>query len=48
MPDVELDFSREEYVTRLAKVRYAMESKDIDVLVSADPSNMSWLTGYDG
>ena len=22
--------------------------KDIDVLVSADPSNMSWLTGYDG
>ncbi|MEE2645780.1 MAG: ectoine hydrolase DoeA [Actinomycetota bacterium] len=48
MPDVELDFSREEYATRLAKVRSAMESKDIDVLVSADPSNMSWLTGYDG
>ena len=48
MPDVELDFSREEYTLRLAKVRSAMETRGIEVLVSADPSNMSWLTGYDG
>ena len=48
MPDVELPFSREEYAQRLAKVRRAMEARGIEVLVAADPSNMSWLTGYDG
>ena len=48
MPDVELPFSREEYATRLAKVRVAMDAAGVDVMVAADPSNMSWLTGYDG
>ena len=48
MPDVELPFSREEYAQRLAKVRTAMAARDIEILVAADPSNMSWLTGYDG
>tara|TARA_B100001123_G_scaffold302246_1_gene337358 strand:- start:607 stop:1791 length:1185 start_codon:yes stop_codon:yes gene_type:complete len=48
MPDVELPFSRHEYAVRLARVRAAMEAAGVDVLVAADPSNMSWLTGYDG
>ena len=48
MPDVELPFSRAEYADRLAKVRKAMASKNIDLLISSDPSNMAWLTGYDG
>ena len=48
MRDVELDFSREEYTVRLAKVRAAMDAAGVDVMVAADPSNMAWLTGYDG
>lgn len=41
-------FSRGEYADRLAKTRKAMESKGVDLLVVSDPSNMAWLTGYDG
>ena len=48
MPDVDLPFSRQEYADRLTKVRASMEARGIEVLVAADPSNMSWLTGYDG
>jgi ectoine hydrolase len=43
-----LRFSRQEYADRLAKTRRAMEAKGIDLLVVSDPSNMAWLTGYDG
>jgi ectoine hydrolase len=46
--DARLPFTRQEYVERIAKVRTAMERKGIDVLVATDPSNMAWLTGYDG
>ena len=48
MPDVELPFSRGEYADRLSKVRTVMDNGGLEVLVAADPSNMSWLTGYDG
>lgn len=48
MPDVELPFSRSEYADRLAKVRAAMEQAGVEVLFACDPSNMAWLTGYDG
>jgi ectoine hydrolase len=48
MPAQQLPFSREEYDRRLAKVRAAMMAKDIDILFVEDPSNMAWLTGYDG
>ncbi|MFT7523027.1 MAG: ectoine hydrolase [Candidatus Paceibacteria bacterium] len=48
MPDVDLDFSRQEYADRLVKVRAAMDRSGIEVLFSCDPSNMAWLTGYDG
>jgi len=43
-----LKFTREEYAERLAKTRRAMEARGVDVLVCSDPSNMAWLTGYDG
>lgn len=48
MPDVELNFSREEYAQRIAKARRAMERQGIELLIVTDPSNMAWLTGYDG
>ena len=48
MPDVALPFSRMEYSERLAKVRASMQAAGIDVLFTCDPSNMAWLTGYDG
>lgn len=43
-----LNFSQEEYAQRLAKVQRAMSEQGIELLVISDPSNMSWLTGYDG
>ena len=48
MPDVPLNFTREEYADRLARTRLAMAERGIDTLVVSDPSNMAWLTGYDG
>jgi ectoine hydrolase len=48
MPDVELSFSRQEYSDRLQKTRAAMERAGIELLFTCDPSNMAWLTGYDG
>lgn len=43
-----LNFSLEEYTARLAGTRKAMEKAGIDCLIISDPSNMAWLTGYDG
>ncbi len=48
MPAQSLPFSRNEYDRRLAKVRAAMAARDLDALFVEDPSNMAWLTGYDG
>ncbi|MDZ5696802.1 ectoine hydrolase DoeA [Chelativorans sp. M5D2P16] len=48
MPASVLPFSLQEYATRLDKTRQAMEAKGIDILFVEDPSNMAWLTGYDG
>ena len=48
MTDAILNFSREEYAQRIAKTRAAMEAANVDVIVVTDPSNMAWLTGYDG
>lgn len=42
------DFTPAEYATRLARTRAAMAAQGIDTLIVADPSNMAWLTGYDG
>ncbi len=43
-----MPFSAQEYAERLEKVRAAMADRDLDTLVVSDPSNMAWLTGYDG
>ena len=40
-------FEKQEYKNRLSKVKSAMEKKGIDLLVSQDPANMNYLTGYD-
>ncbi len=48
MTAVELPFERAEYAARLAKTRAAMEKAGVDLLIITDPSNMAWLTGYDG
>jgi ectoine hydrolase len=41
-------FSPTEYTRRLALVRTAMVDNGIEVLFVEDPSNMAWITGYDG
>ena len=41
-------FEKEEYDVRITKVRQSMAEKNIEVLIVTDPSNMAWLTGYDG
>ncbi len=46
--DTKLNFTLEEYSNRLSKTRAAMSENNIDCLIVVDPSNMAWLTGYDG
>ncbi len=48
MAGVELNFSRAEYAERIAKARRRMATRDLELLFVTDPSNMAWLTGYDG
>ncbi|MGH1458349.1 MAG: M24 family metallopeptidase [Paracoccaceae bacterium] len=48
MPPISLAFTASEYDRRLALTRAAMEARGIDILFIEDPSNMAWLTGYDG
>ena len=43
-----LNFSIEEFNSRLEKTRTALEAAEIELLIVVDPSNMNWLTGYDG
>jgi ectoine hydrolase len=46
MPDI--PFSSSEYSRRLRLVRAEMDRRGLDALFVEDPSNMAWLTGYDG
>ena len=41
-------FSKTEYLSRLVKVKKSMHQKKMDVIILTDPSNMNYLTGYDG
>ena len=41
-------FSAAEYDRRIALARAAMARAGLDALFVEDPSNMAWLTGYDG
>ena len=43
-----IPISNAEYSRRLTKTRAAMAAKGIETLFVTDPSNMAWLTGYDG
>jgi ectoine hydrolase len=43
-----LPFGADEYAVRLHKVRHEMAARGLDALFVTDPSNMAWLTGYDG
>jgi len=48
MSEPNLKFTRHEYAQRLEKTRAEMQKRGIDLLIVSDPSNMAWLTGYDG
>ncbi|MBM7345037.1 M24 family metallopeptidase [Pantoea coffeiphila] len=41
-------FTREEYASRIAKARASMQQQGLSLLIVSDPSNMAWLSGYDG
>ena len=40
-------FDKKEYKERLKKVKDSMQKLGIELLVSHDPANMNYLTGYD-
>ena len=42
-----MNFTIEEYKSRLKKVQSLMQKKGLELLISHDPSNMNYLTGYD-
>jgi ectoine hydrolase len=48
MTNAMLHFPRAEYDRRIAKTRAAMAKAGLDLIHVSDPSNMAWLTGYDG
>ena len=41
-------FSQSEFDLRLNKIRSSMSSKGLDIIIITDPSNMNYITGYDG
>lgn len=41
-------FTKEEYRQRVSQTRLRMEQAGIDTLITCDPANMNYLTGYDG
>ncbi len=41
-------FDQAEFDARLTRTRAAMNARGLDAIIVSDPSNMSWLTGYDG
>jgi ectoine hydrolase len=48
MPEPKLHFSRVEFTDRIDRTRQEMQKCGLDLLIVSDPSNMNWLTGYDG
>ena len=48
MTEKDIPFSQPEYARRIAKTRKAMENAGVDILFVTDPSNIAWLTAYDG
>jgi len=48
MAEPKLHFSRAEFQQRIDRTRAEMARNGLDLLIVTDPSNMNWLTGYDG
>jgi len=48
MTEATLHFPIAEYQRRIAKTRKAMQARGLDLILVSDPSNMEWLTGYNG
>jgi len=48
MSTFEANFPTEEYDRRIIRTRRTMADRGLDMIVVTDPSNMSWLSGYDG
>jgi ectoine hydrolase len=48
MREPKLYFSFAEYAHRISKTRTEMQERGLDLIIVSDPSNMAWLTGYDG
>ncbi len=44
----QLNFTHDEFQQRIARTRAEMVVRELDLLIVTDPSNMNWLTGYDG
>lgn len=44
----QLPFGADEYAVRVRKTRQEMSARGLDAIFVTDPSNMAWLTGYDG
>jgi ectoine hydrolase len=42
------NFTDAEYEARIARTRAEMEKRGIDLMIISDPSNMNWISGYDG
>ena len=43
-----MNFTKQEFSSRLNNVKNGMLKNDIEILILSDPSNMNYLTGYDG
>ncbi len=48
MTDKDANFTTAEYSARISRTRAAMAQRGLDAIFVTDPSNMAWLTGYDG
>ncbi len=42
------NFEKSEYEARVKRVQSRMATSGIDVLITCNPANMNYLTGYDG
>ncbi|MGL1920259.1 MAG: M24 family metallopeptidase [Hyphomicrobiales bacterium] len=48
MSDFEKTFTKQEYQSRVQKVKQKMQEKGFDLIICQDPANICYLTGFDG
>lgn len=41
-------FDKVEYIERVNRIKREMKKKDVDVLITSNPANMNYISGYDG